>query len=411
MRSGKRSWLLGTIFGAAALVVGNVAPAAAAPATGEPILINVVECLTGYAAFLGKGVAAAMKIEEQAVNAEGGINGRPVHFVFYDDQSNPQQTVEIMSQLMANNPAVIMGSQLVSSCNAQAAMVPTGPVVYCLSPGLYPKAGSYVYSAGVSTQEMLVGLMTYFRGRGFTKIAMINSTDASGEDGQKQLHAVLAMPENKDVTLVSDQQFNTNDLSVTAQIDRIKSSGAQALIVWTTGSPAGTVMQAIVQSGLNIPIGITAGDMTFEQMQHFKAFLPKELYFVSSVWPAHVSPQVKLPQSVVAAQTLFYDAFQKYGHTRPSEAVTIPWDASEILFDALRKFGPGVTVAQMNGYISHLTDYGGVDGIYNFVTVPQRGLSAEDTLVTQWNPQENAWDAVSQAGGAPLPGSTNASAE
>jgi branched-chain amino acid transport system substrate-binding protein len=46
--------------------------------------------------------------------------------------------------------------------------------------------------------------------------------------------------------------------------------------------------------------------------------------------------------------------------------------------------------------------YAGVDGIYDFERVPQRGLDVNDAVVTLWDPAKKNWQVVSEPAGAPL---------
>ena len=62
---------------------------AQAQASGEPIKIGYGMALTGGLAANGKSALLAQKIWEEDVNAKGGLLGRPVKLVYYDDQSNP----------------------------------------------------------------------------------------------------------------------------------------------------------------------------------------------------------------------------------------------------------------------------------------------------------------------------------
>jgi branched-chain amino acid transport system substrate-binding protein len=53
----------------------------------EPYRFNIILSLSGSATFLGKQEQGSFEIEEKMLNKSGGINGRPVKFVYYDDQS------------------------------------------------------------------------------------------------------------------------------------------------------------------------------------------------------------------------------------------------------------------------------------------------------------------------------------
>ena len=77
-------------------------------------------------------------------------------------------------------------------CNAIAPLVRRGPVDYCFSPGIHPAAGSFVFSGSVSTKDLGAAQLRYFRLEGLTKMAMITSTDASGQDAARNIHELLA---------------------------------------------------------------------------------------------------------------------------------------------------------------------------------------------------------------------------
>jgi branched-chain amino acid transport system substrate-binding protein len=82
----------------AGLVVGDlIAPAARAV---EPIKIGFGMALTGGLAANGKAALLAMKIWEEETNAEGGLLGRPVKLIYYDDQSNPATVPGIFTKLL-----------------------------------------------------------------------------------------------------------------------------------------------------------------------------------------------------------------------------------------------------------------------------------------------------------------------
>ena len=116
--------------------------------------INVILPLTGGGAFLGKAEQQALQQFEKAANADGGIHGQPLKFVFHDDQSSPQVAVQLANQVKASNPPVILGSALVALCNAMAPLMKDGPLLYCFSPGIHPANGGFVYSSSISTREL-----------------------------------------------------------------------------------------------------------------------------------------------------------------------------------------------------------------------------------------------------------------
>jgi branched-chain amino acid transport system substrate-binding protein len=148
-----------------ALTLAIGAPAALRAA--EPLTINAILSLTGYAAFFGGPEQVGLRALEDATNKSGGINGTPIHFEVVDDASNPANALQLASGLVAKNVPVIIGPSLTSNCEAVfPRILDNGPLTYCLSPALYPKAGTFGFSIGPSTRDLNVGAVRYFRLRG-----------------------------------------------------------------------------------------------------------------------------------------------------------------------------------------------------------------------------------------------------
>jgi branched-chain amino acid transport system substrate-binding protein len=88
-------------LGAALLATGLVATTAPASAqSGEPIKIGFSMALTGPLAANGKQALLGAKIWEEEINAKGGLLGRKVQLIDYDDQSNPATVPGIYTKLL-----------------------------------------------------------------------------------------------------------------------------------------------------------------------------------------------------------------------------------------------------------------------------------------------------------------------
>src|SRR5437867_7066302 len=94
-RVSRRSALL---LGSAAAATAVAGPAAAQ--SGQPITIGFSMAMTGGLGPNGKSALLAQKIWEENVNAKGGLLGRPVKLVYYDDQSNPSTVPGIFTKLL-----------------------------------------------------------------------------------------------------------------------------------------------------------------------------------------------------------------------------------------------------------------------------------------------------------------------
>lgn len=383
------------------LMCGVLAFAAVCARSGaaEPYEIYAILPETGSGAFIGKEEGDSLGVVATVVNKSGGIGGRPIAFTVLDDGSNPSTAVQLLNTLIAKKVSVVLGSGLTALCSAMAPLsTADGPVQYCFSPGIHPPKGSYVFSASVSTADLAVAAIRYYRLRGMTRLAILASTDASGQDTVRGLTAALALPENKDVKVVAQEYFNPTDMSVAAQISRIKASDAQALIAWVTGTPVGTILRAVNEAALTIPVFTSSGNETYAQMKAYAAFLPKELDFPG---PPCLAPD-QLPSGPVKNAVAAYVAAFRAAGIQPDFGQSVAWDPALLTVDALKKLGLNATATQIRDYIAGLRSWNGITGHYDFDAVPQRGVGVDSVVLERWDAAHNTWIGVSRPGGVPL---------
>jgi branched-chain amino acid transport system substrate-binding protein len=385
--------------GMAALFVALAHVPARPAVAADPYLIDVFAELTGSNAFVGGEEAKALGAIEAQVNAAGGIAGHPLHFVIADDQSNPQVAVQIMNDAIAKHAAAVIGGGVVSTCSAAAGMIKAdGPLLYCWSSGIHPPAGSFVYSSAFSSIDQLAAVVRFYREHGWSKLAVITSTDATGQDADRTIDGVLALPANAGETIVSRQHFNTTDISLAAQMAAIHNSGAQAVIAWTTGTPFGTVLHGMRDADLDLPLATSGGNLSYGQMEAYASVIPPQLYFaaIPCVAPEGVSdPRVR-------ASVEQFIAVMKADGIRPDIGYAASWDGAQLIVGALRKIGVGATAAQLRDAINAQRDYSGAFGRFDFAATPQRGIGIDGIIIGRWDPAKDRWIAASHAGGAPL---------
>ena len=97
---GSRSTSTGLKFAAVLIAATGFAFTSGPAGAAEPIKIGFGMGLTGGLAAMGKAALVAMKIWEEEVNAKGGLLGRPVKLIYYDDQSNPATVPGIFTKLL-----------------------------------------------------------------------------------------------------------------------------------------------------------------------------------------------------------------------------------------------------------------------------------------------------------------------
>jgi branched-chain amino acid transport system substrate-binding protein len=382
-------------------LLATFAPSAgrAATPTDEPYVIDVIISLTGGAAFLGAGQKMALELLADTVNKKGGINGRPLHFNIQDDASNPATALQIATGMVEKHSPIMIAGSISATCRSIAPLITDNTIQYCLSPAIAPPHGSYIFSSLISTPDLLVAVMRYARSRGWKKIAMLASTDASGQDGEKSLATVLTLPENAGISVIDTEHFAPADIAVTAQVAKATSAKPDAIFIWTAGPAIGSALRAIHDLGSELPVVSTTAGMTLEQMSAVADFLPKGgLYF-----PATQLQQFSLlrPGPLKDSQAVFFKAFKDAGKVAQPTMGTA-WDPGIITIDALRHLGGNPTAKQMHDYIENLHGFPGIYSMYDFRDGLQRGMGTNSAVVAKWDPNQKWWIAVTAGGGKPL---------
>ena len=211
------------------------------------------------------------------------------------------------------------------------------------------------------------------------------------------MDALMARPEFRGAAIVAREHFNPTDISVAAQMTRIKAPDAQVLFAYTTGTPFATVLRGIVNAGLELPVMGSSGNETYAQARAYAPFMPKELYF--SGIPS-MTPEALPRGAVRSAIERYQNAFKPTG-IRPDIGANQAWDAA-LISSTPWKLGTNATPAQLRTAINALRGWNGIHGRYDFTTIPQRGAGGDWVLVDRWDTTRDAWVGVSRPGGAPL---------
>jgi len=376
---------------AAALLLGTASLGSAQDR--PPIEVNAILSLTGQAAFIGTTYQKTLLALESSVNKRGGIKGQPLHFVIADDQSNPANAVQLVNGLLAKKVSVFLGPNLTATCRAVEPLTVDGPTVYCLSPSVHPPKGAYMFSVGVDTHDQAADIIRFFRTRGWHDLGMIITTDASGQDAEAMFAEALKQPENRDMKFVALEHFNVTDTSVSAQLIKIQAAKPQAIIAWSTGTPMGTTMRGIQETGIALPVLMSNANALVPAMKAFANILPAQLY--------SFGPQYMLPTAAQASDVTrnYFDALKSAG-VESDYIVGLAWDPAAIVVDALRQAGPNAPASQIRDYILRQRAYRGVAGSFDFTDGSQRGLGQQDMLIMRWDAAKGVWVAASKLGGA-----------
>jgi hypothetical protein len=154
-------------------------------------------------------------------------------------------------------------------------------------------------------------------------------------------------------------------------------------------------LRGLHDTGVDIPVACGNGNMIYEQLAQYAAFLPTTLLF-----PGRRSLVLDpaAPKAVHDVEAAYFNAFKAAG-VRPNLASTLAWDPASMIIDAFRKVGTSASADQLNDYIQHLNGWVGINGSYDYRDGSQRGIGIDGVVMDRWDAAKDDFVVVSKPGG------------
>ena len=204
--------------------------------------------LTGATQLVGQSDRDAVQSIVSYWNAQGGIKGKEVVVDVLDNASNPSQAVQNIQRFTGDSKYVgILGSG-----NAAAA-VATGPLAsqagipfIALSPptDLIEPPQPYVYVLTATSRLYAYNEAAYLRKLGIKKVWLMGDNGGFGRDGPTQVQKLAS---KYGLQILDTTIFSPASTDFSAELTKVKDSGAQALWLWTA-TPAGADDRQAVQA-------------------------------------------------------------------------------------------------------------------------------------------------------------------
>jgi len=244
---------------AALLAAALAAPAALAQkkygpgASDTEIKVGNINPYSGPASAygtIGKTIAAYFKM----VNEHGGINGRKIDFISYDDSYSPPKTVEMARKLVEQDQVLFIFQSLGTPTNTaihkymNAKKVPQLFVATGATAWNDPKHFPWTMGWQPNYQtEARIYAQYILKNKPNAKIAVLYQNDDYGKDYLKGFHDGLG--DKAKSMIVKEVSYETSDPTVDSQIAQLQASGADTFFNITTPKFAAQAIRKAYDSG------------------------------------------------------------------------------------------------------------------------------------------------------------------
>ncbi|NLV95824.1 MAG: ABC transporter substrate-binding protein [Desulfovibrionales bacterium] len=231
-----------------------------ATAWAETIKIGAVVSVTGAASFLGEPQKNTLLQLQDLTNAKGGMDGRQVELIIYDDESDVNKCVMAARKLLDQDQvAVVIGPSISGNTLAITRFFSSAqvPLISCAAAEkiVFP-VNPWIFNTPQLDRHAALKILQDAKVKGYTKLAILTVSDGYGQAGRAVLKE-LAKAQGFD--LVADEVYSPKDTDMTSQLTKIKGVSPEAIICWGTNPGPAVVARNRMQLGLTIPLYMSHG--------------------------------------------------------------------------------------------------------------------------------------------------------
>ncbi len=222
----------------------------------EPIKIGFHAPLTGFAAADGKSARLGAELAIEQINAQGGIQGRKVEMVTYDDGGKPEEGVQIANRLITQDKVAIAvsgshsGPSRAAATAFQRARIPY-VAAYAIEPNI-TKAGDFIFrTTFVGDVQGRAGAKLIGENLGKKKVVILKLNNDFGvalSNGFKEVAAKFG------ITIVGEYSFAMADRQFGPLISSVKHDQPEAIYATGYYFNAGPLISQLRAAGVKVPI-------------------------------------------------------------------------------------------------------------------------------------------------------------
>lgn len=227
--------------------------AIAAAWAADTIKIGSVLSITGPASFLGDPEDKTLKMYVDKINAGGGVDGKKIELVVYDDGGDANKARTFATRLIEDDKVVAMvGGSTTGTTMAMIPVFEEAQIPFISFAGaveIIEPVRKFVFKTPHTDKMACEKIFENIKQRNFTKIAMISGTDGFGASMRAQ--CVKVAP-TYNVQIVTEETYGPRDSDMTAQLTKIKNTpGIQAVVNPGFGQGPAIVTRNYAQLGMS----------------------------------------------------------------------------------------------------------------------------------------------------------------
>lgn len=341
----------------------------------EPVKVGSVVSATGPAAFLGDPEAKTLKLYVEELNKKGGLLGRPVELVLYDDGGDANKARTFATRLVEDDKVIAMvGGTTTGTTMAMIPVFEDAKIPFISLAGaieIVEPVRAFVFKTPHTDKTACQKIFEDMKAKGITKIGMISGTDGFGKSMRAQCLKVIG---GYGITVLVDENYGATDSDMTPQLNKIKNTaGIQAVLNPGFGQGPAIVTRNYAQLGITLPLYESHGVASKS--------------YVDLAGPAAEGVRLPAPALLVvdklpdsdrqkAIGAAYKASYEKATGQSVSTFGGYAFDGIQLLVNAIDK-SKSTDPQKIRDAIEGTKDYVGVTGIYTMSATDHLGLGTD----------------------------------
>ncbi len=377
---------------------GTAATTGAAAGEGEVYKIGANLDVSGVGSSLGVPERNTLLLLERQVNEAGGITGpdgkkHRVQMIIYDNQSDETQSIQVTRKLIDEDKvALLIGATRTATTSAVLDTVSRSEVPLislAASASLVEPVAErkWIFKTPQNDSLMIATLLDQFKAKGYQRIAFLSASDAFGSTARTVWNQ--RAPEAGIQTVVDDR-FGVDDKDLTTQLNRVKQSNAEALVLWGIPPAAAIGTKNYGDLGMKVPLYLSHGVANRNYIELSGEAANGVFFPAGKLLVAESLPDSDPQKPVLLKYAREYE--QAYGAGTRNTFGGHAWDAFQIAMQILPQ--TGADRAKIRDAIERVQNFVGITGIFNYS--PQDHAGLDQRAVTLVTIERGAWKAATR---------------
>jgi branched-chain amino acid transport system substrate-binding protein len=322
------------------------------------ILIGEYESLTGSEATFGISSTNGLKLAVDEINSSGGLLGKQIKLITYDDQGKPSEAATVVQKLINKDKVAGIIGEVASSRSKAGAQICQSSKIPMISPAsTNPEVtaiGDYVYRVCfIDPFQATVMSKFAINSLKIKKVAVLQDVKNAYSTGLANFF--ISQFKEMGGEIIEVQSYSAGDKDFKAQLTAIKSKNPEGVFIPGYYTDIGLIAIQAREIGLTVPLFGSDG-WESEKLTEGKAKDALEGCFFST----HVSTEDPSP----TIQNFIKKYKEKY-NIMPDAMSFLAYDAGMILFDAIKRAG-STEAEKIKNSLALTKDFSGVSGKISF---------------------------------------------